>query len=96
MHTNFDTTAVFARIDPVAHGVLHEREQRRRRATKRERGVVDVQLETQAIGNAHVHQLEIGADELQLAADRHRGLVQQRDSRAQIGDQTPQHGGSLR
>ena len=48
---------------------------------------IDVQRELQAIGHAHLHQLEIGAHQFQLLPERRRRLVQARHRRAQVGDQ---------
>ena len=44
-------------------------------------------VELQAVGHAHVHQLEVGAHQLQLLAQRGGRLVQARHRGAQVGDQ---------
>ena len=58
--------------------------------------VIDVQRELQPIGHAHVHELEVRADQLELLAERRGRLVQARHGGAQVGDQAAQHGGGLR
>ena len=53
-------------------------------------------VELQAVGHAHVHQLEVGAHQLQLLLERGGGLVQARHRRAQVGDEAVQHRRGLR
>jgi hypothetical protein len=55
---NVDQAALLARVDAVAHRVLDQREQRHRRAVECARLVLDLEGVTQAVGHAHVHQLE--------------------------------------
>ena len=57
---------------------------------------VDVHRVLEAIGHAHLHQLEIWSNELQLALDRCGGLVEQRHRRAQVRGEAPQHDRRMR
>ncbi len=61
-----------------------------------ERRIVDMQRKLQTIRHAHVHQLEIRLDQLQLAAERRDRLVEPRHRGAQIRDETAQHRRRLR
>ena len=77
---------------PWLHGVLDQRQQRHRREAQA--APVRARASTpklQPVGHAQVHQLEVGAHQSQLVAERRVGLVQARHRRAQIGDQVAQH-----
>ena len=91
-----DPASFFAGIDPVSHGILDQRQQGGRRTANLQRRGVDVHRVLEAIGHAHLHQLEIWPNELQLALDRRRGLVEQRHRRAQVRGEAPQHGRRMR
>jgi hypothetical protein len=58
LHVDVDDPALLAGIDAVAHRVLDQRQQRHGRTPQRPRRIVDVQREPEAIGHAHVHELE--------------------------------------
>ena len=59
--------------------------------SQRVRRRIDVQRELEPVGHPHSHELEIGAHELELLAERRRGLVHARHGRAQIRDQAREH-----
>ena len=86
----------FAGIDPVSHGILDQRQQGGRRTTNLQRRGVDVHRILEAIGHAHLHQLEIWPNQLQFALDRRRGLVQQRHRRAQVRGEVSEQGRCMR
>src|SRR5437764_670444 len=48
---------------------------------------IGVDVELQAIGHAHAHELEVGAHELELLAERGGGLVQARHRGAKVCDE---------
>jgi hypothetical protein len=77
-HVDIDASTLFSRIDPVTHGILHQREQRHRRTRQHVCRRIDVQRELQAVGDAHLHELEIGTDQIQLLSERRAGLVHAR------------------
>ena len=52
---------------------------------------VDVRRVLEAIGHPHLHQLEVGPHQLQLALDCCGGLVEQRQRRAQVRREAAQH-----
>jgi hypothetical protein len=86
----------FTGVDPVPHGVLDQRHERRRRTANLQRRGVDVHRVLQAIGHAHLHQLEIWPNEVKLALDGRGRLVERRHRRAQVRDQAPEHGRRMR
>jgi len=91
-----DPASFFAGVDPVSHGILDQRQQGGRRTSNLQRRRVDVHRVLEAIGHAHLHQLEIGSNELQFALDRCGRLVKQRHRRAQIRGEAPEDGRRLR
>ena len=91
-----DPASFFAGVDPVSHGILDQRQQGGRRTANLQRRRVDVHRVLEAIGHAHLHQLEIRSNELQLALDRRGGLVEQRHRRAQVRGEASQHGRRMR
>ena len=91
-----DPAAFFAGVDPVPDGILDQRQQGGRRTANLQRRRVDVDRVVEAIGHAHLHQLEIRPNQLQLALDRCRGLVEQRHRRAQVRREAAQHGRRMR
>jgi hypothetical protein len=83
-------------VDPVSHGILDQGQQCRRRTANLQDRRVDVHRVLQAIRHAHLHQLEIRADEFQLALESRRRLVQQRHRRPKVLDQASKHCRRLR
>ena len=65
-----DPPSFFAGVDPVSHGILDQRQQGGRRTANPQRRRVDVHRVLKAIGHAHLHELEIRPNQLQLALDR--------------------------
>lgn len=54
-----DSVSFFAGVDPVSHGILDQRQQDGRRTSNLQRQRVGVHRLLEAIGHAHLHQLEI-------------------------------------
>ena len=80
----------------MTNGILDQSEQRHRRTLQRVRCRLDVQRELQAIGDAHLHELQVRAHQVQLLAECRSHLVHARHRRAQIRDQALEHARCLR
>jgi hypothetical protein len=91
-----DPAAVFSGVDSVLHGILDQRQQRGRWTANIQQRWVDVHRVLEAIGHAHLHELEVRPNQLQLAVDGGGGLMEQRHRRPQVRRQAAQHGRRVR
>ena len=74
-YVDIDASTLFARIDAVTDGVLDQRQQCHRRASQPRRCLIHVQRESQAVRNAHLHQLQVSAHQIDLLPQCRRRLV---------------------
>jgi hypothetical protein len=90
-YVDINAASYFARIDAVAHGIFDKRKKRHRRALEPAHTGFHVQSELQTVRHAHVHHVQVCADQFKFLAERRRGFLQARYRGTQIGDQAFQH-----